>query len=193
MPRVKRVLTPEEQNLYNELKKLSKRANQRLVSLERLTGAKETFASKKLFDYLSSEKLQAITKKGRVKISGFNMEQMEAIKTAVEDFLESGYSTIGEIKSYKTTVEKAIGKSLSYKDLSDIYKAKDLWKWTDDQFGSAFWVDFAPQIMNENKNDWINFVKLYVQDGNDKEVKQQLTKIYNYIRKHGIKGAVTID
>lgn len=193
MPRVKKVLTPEEQSLYNELKKLSKRANQRLVSLERLTGANETFASKKLLDYLSSEKLQAITKKGRVKITGFNIEQMEAIKVAVEDFLESGYSKVGEIKSYKTKVEKAIGISLSFKDLSEVYRAKDMWKWTDEQFGSAFWVDFAPQIMNENKNDWINFVKLYVQDGNDKEVKQQLTKIYNYIRKHGIKGAVTID
>ena len=193
MPRVKRVLTPEEQNLYNELKKLSKRANQRLVSLERLTGANETFASKKLFDYLSAEKLQAITKKGRVKITGFNIEQMEAIKVAVEDFLESGYSKVREIKEYKSKVEKAIGISLSFKDLSEVYRAKDMWKWTDEQFGSAFWVDFAPQIFNENKNDWINFVKLYVQDGNDKDVKQQLTKIYNYIRKHGIKGAVTID
>ena len=193
MPRVKKVLTPEEQSLYNELKKLSKRANQRLVRLEKLTGANETFASKKLFDYLSSEKVQAITKKGRVKISGFDNEQMEAIKTAIEDFLEGGYSTIGEIKKYKTKVEQSIGTPLSYKDLSEVYKARNYWKWTDDQFGSAFWVDFAPQIMNENKNDWINFVKLYVQDGNDKEVKQQLTKIYNYIRKHGIKGAVTID
>lgn len=193
MPRVKKVLTQEEQSLYNELKKLSKRANQRLVSLERLTGANETFASKKLFDFLSAEKLQAITKKGRVKITGFNIEQMEAIKVAVEDFLESGYSKVREIKEYKTKVEQAIGTSLSYKELSDIYKAKNFWKWTDEQFGSAFWVDFAPQIMNENKNDWINFVKLYVQDGNDKEVKQQLTKIYNYIRKHGIKGAVAID
>ena len=121
MPRVKKVLTPEEQSLYNELKKLSKRANQRLVRLERLTGANETFASKKLLDYLSSEKLQAISKKGRVKISGFDNEQMEAIKTAIEDFLESGYSTIGEIKSYKTKVEKAIGASLLYKDLSEVY------------------------------------------------------------------------
>lgn len=186
-------LSSDKQQLFNELKKLSKQANQRILRLERLTGAKETFASKKLFDYLSAEKLQAISKKGRVKISGFDMEQMDAIKTALEDFLSSGYSTIGEIKKYKTKVEKAIGISLSFKDLSEVYKARDLWKWTDDQFGSAFWVDFAPQIMYQNKNEWIKFVEVYVQDGNDKESKEQLTKIYNYIRKHGIKGAVTID
>lgn len=186
-------LSSDEQQLFNELKKLSKQANQRILRLERLTGAKETFASKKLFDYLSAEKLQAISKKGRVKISGFDMEQMDAIKTALEDFLSGGYSTIGEIKKYKTKVEKAIGTSLSYKDLSEVYKARDLWKWTDDQFGSAFWVDFAPQIMYQNRNEWIKFVEVYVQEGNDKEVKEQLTKIYNYIRKHGIKGAVAID
>lgn len=186
-------LSSDEQQLFNELKKLSKQANQRILRLERSTGAKETFASKKLFDYLSAEKLQAISKKGRVKISGFDMEQMDAIKTALEDFLSSGYSTIGEIKKYKTKVEKAIGTSLSYKDLSEVYKARDLWKWTDEQFGSAFWVDFAPQIMYQNRNEWIKFVEVYVQEGNDKEAKEQLTKIYNYIRKHGIKGAVAID
>lgn len=35
MPRIKKELTREEQELYNELKKLSKRANQRIVRLER--------------------------------------------------------------------------------------------------------------------------------------------------------------
>lgn len=35
MPRVKKELSREEQELFNELKKLSKRANQRIVRLER--------------------------------------------------------------------------------------------------------------------------------------------------------------
>ena len=35
MPKVKKELTREEQELFNELKKLSKRANQRIVRLER--------------------------------------------------------------------------------------------------------------------------------------------------------------
>ena len=45
----KKEMTPEEQKLYNDLKKLAKRANQRLVRLERLTGEKGTFASKQLY------------------------------------------------------------------------------------------------------------------------------------------------
>ena len=35
MPRVKKELTREEQELFNKLKKLSKKANQRILRLER--------------------------------------------------------------------------------------------------------------------------------------------------------------
>lgn len=42
------------EKLFNELKKLSKTANQRILRLERLTGEKETFAVKQLTDYLST-------------------------------------------------------------------------------------------------------------------------------------------
>ena len=186
-------MNSEENKLYNDLKKLVKRANQRILRLERLTGEKEAFAAKKLFDYLSVEKLQAISKKGRIKISGFDNEQKEAIRTAIEDFLSSGNSTIGEIKKYKAKVEKAIGTKVSFKDLSDIYKARDLWKWTDEQYGSAFWTDFAPKILDQNKNEWIEFAKLYSQEGNDLELQGKLSQIYDYIQKHGIKGAINFD
>lgn len=186
-------LSSDEQQLFNELKKLSKQANQRILRLERLTGEKEPFAVKKLFDYLSAEKLQAISKKGRVKISGFDMEQMDAIKNALEDFLSSNYSTIGEIKKYNAKVEKAIGTEVSFKDLSAIYKARDLWKWSEEQYGSAFWTDFAPRILDQNKNEWIEFAKTYSQEGNDLEIKQKLIQIYDYIQKHGVKGAINFD
>ena len=54
--------TPEESALYRDVLKLVKRANQRLLRIERLTGAKETFASKQLYDYLDSSVLNAKTK-----------------------------------------------------------------------------------------------------------------------------------
>lgn len=186
-------MNSEENKLYNDLKKLVKRANQRILRLERLTGEKDSFSAKQLFDYLSVEKLQAITKKGRIKISGFDTQQMEAIRTAIEDFLSSNYSTIGEIKKYKAKVEKAIGTKVSFKDLSDIYKARDLWKWAEDQYGSAFWTDFATKILDQNKNEWIEFAKLYSQEGNDLELQGKLSQIYDYIQKHGVKGAINFD
>lgn len=191
---MKKEMTTEEKELYNDLKKLVKRANQRLVRIERLTGEKDSFSSKQLFDYLSSEKLKAVTKSNRIKIDNFNLEQMEAIKSAVEDFLDKdSLSTVRNIKKYKSKVEKAIGTEVSFKDLSAIYKARDLWKWSEEQYGSAFWTDFAPRILEQNKNEWIEFAKTYSQEGNDLEIKQKLTEIYDYIQKHGIRGAINFD
>lgn len=191
---MKKEMTTEEKELHNDLKMLVKRANQRLVRLERLTGEKDSFSSKQLFDYLSSEKLKAVTKTNRIKTENFNLEQMEAIKNAVEKFLDKdSLSTVSNIKKHKAKVEKAIGTKVSFKDLSAIYKARDLWKWTDEQYGSAFWTDFAPRILEQNKNEWIEFAKLYSQEGNDLELQGKLSQIYDYIQKHGVRGAINFD
>ena len=191
---MKKEMTNEEKELYNDLKMLVKRANQRLVRVERLTGEKDSFSVKQLFDYLSSEKLKAVTKTNRIKTDNFNLEQMEAIKNAVENFLDKdSLSTVSNIKKYKAKVEKAIGTEVSFKDLSAIYKARDLWKWAEDQYGSAFWTDFAPRILDQNKNDWIEFAKTYSQEGNDLELKGKLSQIYDYIQKHGLRGAINFD
>lgn len=191
---MKKEMTTEEKELYNDLKMLVKRANQRLVRLERLTAEKDSFSAKQLFDYLSSEKLKAVTKTNRIKAENFNLEQMEAIKSAVENFLDKdSLSTVSNIKKYKAKVEKAIGTEVSFKDLSAIYKARDLWKWSEEQYGSAFWTDFAPRILEQNKNEWIEFAKTYSQEGNDLELKEKLSQIYDYIQKHGIKGAINFD
>ncbi len=191
---MKKEMTNEEKELYNDLKMLVKRANQRLVRLERLTSEKDSFSAKQLFDYLSSEKLKAVTKTNRIKTENFNLEQMEAIKSAVENFLDKdSLSTVSNIKKYKAKVEKAIGTKVSFKDLSSIYKARDLWKWSEDQYGSAFWTDFAPRILEQDKNEWIEFAETYSQEGNDLELKEKLSQIYDYIQKHGIKGAINFD
>lgn len=191
---MKKEMTSEEKELYGELRTLVKRANQRLVTMERLTGEKDSFASKQLFDYLSSEKLKAVTKTNRIKTENFNLEQMEAIKSAVTNFLDKdSLSTITNIKKYKAKVEKAIGTEISFKDLSAIYRARDLWKWSEDQYGSAFWTDFAPRILDQNKNEWIEFAKTYAEEGNDLELKEKLEQIYDYIQKHGLRGAINFD
>lgn len=191
---MKEEMTTEEKELYNDLKMLVKRANQRLLRMERLVGEKDSFSAKQLFDYLSSEKLKAVTKTNRIKTENFNLEQMEAIKNAVENFLDKdSLSTVSNIKKYKAKVEKAIGTKVSFKDLSTIYKARDLWKWTEEQYGSAFWTDFAPRILEQSENEWIEFAKTYSQEGNDLEIKQKLTEIYDYIQKHGIRGVINFD
>ncbi len=104
MPKRKE-LTREEQKLFNELKKLSKRANQRIVRLEREFG-KNTWATKYLKEKLEAEPLQAWTLKGRVKVNkSMTISQMENTIKATKQFLNSSIST-------KRGIQKAKAKAI---------------------------------------------------------------------------------
>ena len=56
-------MTAQESYLFNQLKKLSKQANQRILRLERYAESSEPFAVKQLADYMSSSKIDVWTKK----------------------------------------------------------------------------------------------------------------------------------
>lgn len=119
MPRVKKELTREEQELFSELKKLSKRANQRIVRLEREFG-KDTWATKYLKEKLAIEPLQAWTISGRVKANkSMTVTQMKGTIKATKNFLNSSISTKRGIKKAKQKAIKTLTKRFST-DVSDI-------------------------------------------------------------------------
>lgn len=119
MPRVKKELTREEQELFNELKKLSKRANQRIVRLEREFG-KDTWATKYLKEKLATEPLQAWSVSGRVKVNkSMTVIQMKATIKATKEFLNSSISTKRGVKKAKQKAIKTLKTRFST-DVSDI-------------------------------------------------------------------------
>lgn len=118
MPR-KIELNQEQQELFNELKKLSKRANQRIVRLERNFG-KDTWATKYLKEKLASEPLQAWSISGRVKVNkSMTITQMKATIKATKEFLNSNVSTKRGIKKAKAKAIKTLQTRFST-DVSDI-------------------------------------------------------------------------
>lgn len=118
MPKLKKELTREEQELFNELKKLSKRANQRIVRLEREFG-KDTWATKYLKEKLATEPLQAWTISGRVKANkSMTVTQMKATIKATKEFLNS-ISTKRGVKKAKQKAIKTLKTRFST-DVSDI-------------------------------------------------------------------------
>lgn len=91
----------EQKKLYNELKRLSKRANQRIVILEREYGANQ-LAIKNLKSKLSIEPLQAWTSKGRVKVNkSMTIEELEGTIKATKQFLSSNLSTRRGLKKVR--------------------------------------------------------------------------------------------
>ena len=189
MPK-KKELTKEQQELYTELKKLAKRANQRLVRLEREFGT-NTWASKKLQNRLVADPLQAWTSKNRVRVNkSMNITQMRATLKAVNQFLNSKTSTKRGIKQIKKTTIKNIAISLGTDDeeltneqaevlydmLSDDY-VTDILRYIP---ASEFWslIEEAKE-MKDSEQSFINRIKTYIEFGNDVDMVDKLSVIYN--------------
>lgn len=165
MPRVKKELTREEQELFNELKKLSKTANQRIVRLEREFG-KDTWATKYLKEKLATEPLQAWTISGRVKANkSMTVTQMKATIKATKEFLNSSISTKRGIKKAKQKAIKTLKTRFST-DVSDISyeEAEALVNFFDDKEVNGI-TNFIPgstvtgiiEEAREKQNDYSTF------------------------------------
>ena len=182
-------LNSEQQKLFNELKKLSKRANQRIVRLEREFG-KDTWATKKLRDRLEAEPLQAWSKTGRVKVNkSMTTTQMKATIKATQQFLNSKTSTKRGIKQVKKTTIKQLAKSLGTDDedltneeaealydmLSDDY-VTDILKYIP---ASDFWalIEDAKEA-GDSQESFISRISDYIEFGNDVDMRNKLIMIY---------------
>lgn len=182
-------MTPEQAKLYNELKKLSKRANQRLVRLERAFG-KDTWASKRLRNKLDIESLQAWTKTGRVKVNKtMTITQLKATIKATQQFLNSKTSRVKGVKEVKKTTISNIAKSLGteeeeltneeaetlYDLLSEDY-ITDLTKYIPP---SELWALIEDaRASNDTEQQFIDRIKDYIYFGNDTDMIIKLEMIY---------------
>ena len=188
-------MTAEQARLYTELKKLSKRANQRIVRLEREFGT-ENLAIRNLRDKLAIEPLQAWTVSGRVKVNKSMSEiQMKATIKATNQFLNSKLSTkTGLKKAKKKAIETLrVRFSTDVKELTaqeaevlyNIFTDKDVNQITNFVQGSdAQAVTDNAREQNQSFNDFVavmNSVKKYNgHRGNYDDILRKLYMKYVY-------------
>lgn len=188
-------MTAEQARLYTELKKLSKRANQRIVRLEREFGT-ENLAIRNLRDKLAIEPLQAWTSSGRVKVNKSMTEiQMKATIKATNQFLNSKLSTrTGIKKAKKKAIETLrVRFSTDVKELTaqeaevlyNIFTDKDVNQITNFVQGSdAQAVTDNAREQNQSFNDFVavmNSVKKYNgHRGNYDDILRKLYMKYVY-------------
>ena len=177
-------LGKEEILLYNELKKLSKRANQRILRLERLTGEKGTFATKQLYDYLGASNIDAISSTGRIRVrKSYSLLQMRAIIKATEQFIKSPVSTSKGVKEYTKQLSVNAGKKLSYSQANTYYRARKNYTWIYEYMTpSEFWAFVQHAKENGwNKEKFIDEISVYIDKEIDQELKQDLEDLYEYV------------
>ena len=178
-------MSKEEYELYLELQKMVKTANQRIIALERTTGIKESFSIKQLIDYLSSKPLMAVTEGGRISLKKtYTLMQLKAIKKATEEFLSKDESKVRGIKEYVKEYSKIAGKKLSFKMANTWYQVThDLeWLYDENLTPSIFWKNFAPQVNNKSKETWVGLVIDYKAKSPDRTIKRNLEMLYDYLK-----------
>lgn len=179
-------MTKRETELFNEMKKLSKRANQRIVRLEQLTNVKEPFAVKQLADKLSAETLKAWTEKGRVGTKkSFTELQMKAIIKATRVFLsENTISTERQAKAYQKKLSSKIDKPVSFKQAHAEYQAKKNYTWIYQYMTpSEFWGGFVKEAKERgwDKEEFTKQLMSYITDRTlDEELRKDIEDLYEY-------------
>ena len=173
----------EEKKLYNDLRKLAKQANQRLLRLERLTGKQETFASKELYDYLSVSNLQAISKTGRIRVSKkFNVGQLSAIIKVTQRFIDN-VSSVADVKKITKEYSEKLGKKISFKQASTLFQTGRNYTWIYEFIPkSEFWdnVKVAKQ-QGWDKEEFSDQLKSLNERLNDRTLKKDLESLYLYV------------
>lgn len=146
-------MTSEESALFQEVNKLVKRANQRLLRMERATGEKGSYSAKELYDRLSSDTLNAVTSGGRISMKkSYNVQQLRAIKTATEKYL-NGISTVPKAKKYTKEVSEKSGVPLDLKRASSIFQLRDNYEWIYEYYkGSDFWAEYGNPVIKKEMN-----------------------------------------
>ena len=176
MAKSKEEITQEQRELFAELKKLAKKANQRIVRLERTYG-KERWAVKNLRDRLDTQKIDAWTATGRIRYN--------------KQFLNSATSTRTGIKEVKKKQLKAIKQSMSMQDEDftdeDAETFYRLFEDTDFTFfvpryftASEFWSLIQEEKdTNATENEFVKMIELYIEIGNDLDMLARVQAIYN--------------
>lgn len=182
-----------------EFKKMIKRANQRILEIERRYGV-DIWGIKDIKKHLDIEPLQAWTKSGRISYKKTYSEiQQRAIEKAVKRFLKSNKSSLKGIERIKEKQIKGIKESLEDdlpEDFLDEREEFELYEYLNDK-------DFIDITKKDTVSDMIllfedarykkvtlkkflDLINPYVDDDliNDLDAKERITRLYNKFVKY---------
>lgn len=174
-------------DLEKETRKLVSKANARLDSLQRRYKS-GTWASKKLANRLSSNKLNMWTKKGKIK-TGKNLTktQLIGLNKAINQFLNSQTSTKKGISTWKKNQVESI--KLNRSDDPDFTEedAEDFFEMFGDNdfdfFASKIGASTLQEIIydamreNDSEDEFVARLSLYIEI-NDLDIREKAIRLY---------------
>lgn len=189
-------LTKEQNLLRQELKKLSKRANQRILEIERLTKRKSPqFAVKELADLLSTTKGLTKRKGKSIRASQYKKSMTEtdiigSIK-ALRNFLDkqrTPTSTIRGIKAFTKKISEETGKKVTYAMASKLFQAQKQWTWIFEYVNESDFWNYYNLVFKPQKPTYLQFIEDLeggLWNGDipiDEDLREDLKAVYTYLR-----------
>jgi hypothetical protein len=189
-------LTKEQILLRQELNKLSKRANQRILEIERLTKRKSPqFAVKELADLLSTTKGLTKRKGKSIRASQYKKSMTEtdiigSIK-ALRNFLDkqrTPTSTIRGIKAYTKKISEETGKKVTYAMASKLFQAQKQWTWIFEYVNESDFWNYYNLVFKPQKPTYLQFIEDLeggLWNGDipiDEDLREDLKAVYTYLR-----------
>ena len=176
---------------YKDIVSDVRKANQRIRRIQSRYGD-NAWAVRNLTDKLDNKLIKAINPySGEIRIrKNMNQAQLNAVRRATKEFLDAKTSTLVGIRHAKENVLSGLRASLSDDEitLSDkemqslfrIVEDEDIKTTVEFVGASTLWrlmIDAKEKNMNEN--DWFNLLKDYNINGNDLDIKDDLSRIFN--------------
>lgn len=188
-------LTKEQNLLRQELNKLSKRANQRILQIERLTKRKSPqFAVKELADLLSSTNGLTKRKGKSIRASQYKKSMTEtdvigSIK-ALRNFLDkqrTPTSTIRGIKAFTKKISEETGKKVTYAMASKLFQAQKQWTWIFEYVNESDFWNYYNLVFKPQKPTYLQFIEDLeggLWNGDipiDEDLREDLKAVYTYL------------
>lgn len=176
---------------YKDIVSDVRKANQRIRRIQSRYGD-NAWAVRNLTDKLDNKLIKAINPySGEIRIrKNMNQAQLNAVRRATKEFLDAKTSTLVGIRRAKENVLSGLRASLSDDEVTlDDKEMQALFRIVEDEDikttvefvgASTLWrlmIDAKEKNMNEN--DWFNLLKDYNINGNDLDIKDDLSRIFN--------------
>ena len=198
------LVTESSEILYEQIKAKTKikNINAMLRALKKEDLYDESIAVENIFDYLESSPVDIQkTKSGYISVRNIknkSITQLTGINKAISEFVKNKTSTVSGMNELyeerrnelsRFISDKEFVDSLSYKDIRSIYKVfqSNEYKKLQSRMGSPEFFTLLTQSIDEkwNQEKFAKEIDLYMAEGNDEDLKEEITNIYNkYISKY---------
>ena len=182
----------KDKELMKQVRKNATLVNARLSSLKKKGFKRGTWASKKLFDRLTTKKLSVIVG-NKIKLrNNMTRTQLLTVNKSMENFLRSETSTASGIKnvrkktieSLRKTLQEYDANEITYDDAEELYEmlgTEDFEYFRREQLleASDIWVFIEDATeMNQSKKDFISTMLSYSQNPNDADIRERASRLY---------------